>query len=341
MFSLRPVFKSSLALLVFFVPSASVVVAQQQDVENATTLMPSDDNNINSSLLMTNYNALREEGQGFYLLESSFLYEKPGSASTSFAAVQWWCDLEFSSEDATNNYGYVGRAVFYFLGSSLEDVVAQGGQTASGKKQAHSVSAVLVPTLGIFEGQFHATHDDWSFRYWDDGSSTWPVLGWEGHDEGDTRRNSDTSAYSASGPFTKITPEEAATLLGMDAVDMTPATCSKEYKATWDRTHVPDPIKISVTDLKENVAELQADNKELMSEVAKLQAGINELMSRMAATEGSLTASGSGGDGDGVDKTSTSSPPFMAWYKHDTMDNAMKSMMTVAVIIGLVAVDFM
>ena len=71
MFPLRPVFKSSLALLVFLVlPSASVVVFAQQDTNNAI-LMTSDDNNTDSSLLMTNYNALREEGQGFFLLEKN------------------------------------------------------------------------------------------------------------------------------------------------------------------------------------------------------------------------------------------------------------------------------
>ena len=328
MFSLRPVFKSSLALLVFFVPSASVVVAQQQDVENATTLMPSDDNNINSSLLMTNYNALREEGQGFYLLESSFLYEKPGSASTSFAAVQWWCDLEFSSEDATNNYGYVGRAVFYFLGSSLEDVVAQGGQTASGKKQAHSVSAVLVPTLGIFEGQIHPTHDDAIFRFWDDGSATLPILGWEGHDEGDTHPNADTSAFSGMGAMTKITTEAAAELLGMEVADMTPATCSADYEAAWNATHVPDPIDTSVTVLEDTVAQLQADNKELLS--------------RIVAIESSLPANGSGSSGDDGEATATSaSSPFMAAFEHATTDIGVKSIMTVTIILGLVAVDFM
>ena len=110
MFSLRPVFKASrLALLVCLVlPSASVVVVaqpQDDDVKYATTT---------SSLLLTNYNALREEGQGFFLKETAGLFEKPNSVPTSFAAVQWWCDLEFSSEDAdTNNYGYVGRAAEY------------------------------------------------------------------------------------------------------------------------------------------------------------------------------------------------------------------------------------
>ena len=131
MFSHRPVFKSSLALLlVFFVPSASVVVAQQDD-KNAT-LMTRDDNN-DSSRVMTNYNTLRKEGQGFW------------------------------------------RAVSYFLGSSLDDTVAQGAQIIS-SKQALSFSALMVPTLVIFDGQIHQTPDDWVGRYWDDGSSTLPTL---------------------------------------------------------------------------------------------------------------------------------------------------------------------
>ena len=79
MFSHRPVFKSSLALLlVFFVPSASVVVAQQDDKN--TTLMTSDDNN-DSSRVMTNYNTLREEGQGFYYKEN------PDSVVASFIST--------------------------------------------------------------------------------------------------------------------------------------------------------------------------------------------------------------------------------------------------------------
>ena len=326
MFSLRPVFKSSLALLlVCFVPSASVVVvAQQQDDKNATLLTGDDKNTDSSSLLMTNYNALREEGQGFYLVEVSCLHEKPDSVPTPFVTLLWWCDLEFSSEDAdTNKYGYVGRGVEYLLGSFVEDAVAQGGQIPTNKKQAISVSAVMVPTLGIFEGQTHDTHDDWVHRYWDDGSSTLPFLAWEGHDEGDTSPNSDTSAFSCSGTLTKITTEAAAELLGMEVTDMTPATCSMEYEAVWNTTHVPDPIDTSMTDLEETVAQLQADNKELLS--------------RIVAIEGSLTANG---NGSGSVDDGTSSSPFMAWYKHDTTAIVVKSIMTVAIIVGLVSVDF-
>jgi hypothetical protein len=305
----------SFALFVFFVPLRSVFAQEEEESDN-------------SSLLMTNYNALREEGQGFYLAEGSILDEKPDSVLAPFVSLRWVCDLEFSSDDTnTDNYGYVGRGVGYFLGSSLEDIIVQGAQTFPSKKQAHSVSAVMVPTLNIFEGQFHATHDDWVYRYWDDGSSTLPMLGWEGHDEGDTSPNADTSAWSGSGKLTKITTEEAAKYLGMDVAIMTPATCSMEYEAAWNATHVPDPINTSLTTLEENVAQLQADNKELLS--------------RIAVIEGSLTANGSNSSGnDGEAPATSSSSPFMAWYEHATMDIVMKSIMTVAVIIGLIAVDF-
>ena len=169
---------------------------------------------------------------------------------TPIVSLRWWCDLEFLSDDDTNNYGYVGRAVSYFLDSSLEDFVSQGVQIPSANKWALSVSAVLVPTLGIFEGQYHASHDDWVWRYWDNGSSTLPTLAWEGHDEGDTSPNAKTSAWSGTGTYTKITTEEAAKYLGMDVADMTPATCSAEYEASWNATNAPDPIDTKTTPLE-------------------------------------------------------------------------------------------
>ena len=332
MFSpLRPVFKASLALLVFLVlPSASVVVAQ-----------PQEDTTDSSSLLMTNYNALRDEGQGFYLIPSSFLFETPGSELVSTVSFLWWCDLEFPSDDIDDNTdttNYVGRAVEYFLGSALEDYVAQGGQSFPAQKSALSVSAVMVPTLGIFEGQIHATYDDWSCRYWDDGHSTLQSLCWKGDDEGDMSPNADTGALSSSGAFTKITAEAAAELLGMDVAVMTPATCSMEYEAAWNLAH---PIDTNVTSLEEELMLRVASMEESLvaseEEVAQLRADNKELMSRMAAIEGSLTANGSG---DGGDPTSTASIPSMAWYEHATMDVVVKSIMTIAVIIGVVAVDF-
>ena len=308
MFSFRPVL-NPLAVLAFLLPSLSVFAQQEEERDS-------------SSLLMTNYNALREEGQGFYLRDGIQLYEKPDSVKTSLGGLYWWCDFEFSSDDAeTTNYGYIGRVVKYYLGSNLEDGIAQGAQSSPSKKRAYLVSAVMVPTLGIFEGHWHTTHDDWVYRYWDDGSLTLPILGWEGHDEGDTSQNAETSAFSSSGTLTKITPESAAELLGMDVDDMTPAICSTEYKAAWNATHVLDPIDTSLTKLEETVAQLQVNNKELLS--------------RIVAIEGSRPANGSA-------TTTSASSPFMAAMEHTTTtEMVVKSIVTVVIIIGLVAVDFM
>ena len=197
------------------------------------------------------------------------------------------------------------------MGSSLEDAVAKGTQIFSSIKRALSVSAVLVPTLGIFEGQIHKTQDP-----------TLQLLAWEGHDEGDTHPNSETCAWSGSGTLMKIKTEVAAELLGMDVADMTPTTCSMEYEVAWNAIYVPDPIDTSVTTLEESVAQLQAENKKLLSCIV--------------AIKESLTAHGSGSDDDGEATATSSSSPFMAAIEHATMDIVMKSIVIVAVIIGLI-----
>ena len=81
---------------------------------------------------------------------------------------------------------------------------------------------------------------------------------------------------------------------------------------------------MSVTVLEETVAQLEADNKELLS--------------RIVAIEGSLATNGSGSSGDDGEATATSSSSLfmMAAFEPATMDSVMKSIVTVAVIIGLV-----
>ena len=96
---------------------------------------------------------------------------------------------------------------------------------------------------------------------------------------------------------------------------MTPATFSTEYEAAWNATHVPDPIDTSVTTLEETVAQLQADNKELLSHIV--------------AIEGSHTAPGS--SSSGADGAATAEASLL-------LDIAMKAFLTVAVSIGLVLV---
>lgn len=63
------------------------------------------------------------------------------------------------------------------------------------KKASSAISSIFVPALAIFEGQIHSTHDDLVIRFRDDGSSTLPSLGWEGHDEGDKSANADTQDH--------------------------------------------------------------------------------------------------------------------------------------------------
>lgn len=74
----------------------------------------------------------------------------------------WWCDLVFlSSDDGGNNYGYVGRGIQFFLGSTLDD-----SSLAQVLGAATSVSAIFVPVLGIFEARIHQTHDNSVARFW-------------------------------------------------------------------------------------------------------------------------------------------------------------------------------
>ena len=104
---------------------------------------------------------------------------------------------------------------------------------------------------------------------------------------------------------------------------MTPATCSMEYKEAWNATHVQDTINTSVTTLEDNVAQLQADNKELLSSIA--------------AIEGSSNANGSSSSGEDREATATtSSSPFITVIEYATTDIVMKSIVTVVVIVGLV-----
>ena len=64
MFSLRPVSKM-LVLLAVLVPSLSVVAQPEAEV---VSVVAQPDEEV-ESVLLTNYNALRDEGQGFYLRE--------------------------------------------------------------------------------------------------------------------------------------------------------------------------------------------------------------------------------------------------------------------------------
>jgi hypothetical protein len=61
-----------------------------------------------------------------------------------------------------------------------------------------------------------------------------------------------TKEIKAQMRIPKITAEEAAKYLsGMDASDLTPEMCTKQYEEAWNATHQPDPINTTMITVEE------------------------------------------------------------------------------------------
>lgn len=230
--------------------------------------------------VMDNYKELREEGQGFFLSEWTFLYETPDSPLVPYVTLDWWCDLEFSpsSEDdnSTSPIGYVGRMLMNVsLGSHLQDAIDSGAQNPNPNSDLFPflVSSVYVPSLNIFQGKLQNVNDNNAYRFWDDGSTTMELLGWEGHDEGHFESQSaHTSALVTIGTLTKISADEAAKYFNLDVSEMTPDKCNSLYAETWNATTSKEELEVShledkIAEQDEVIGQLQADIKKLMSSV--------------------------------------------------------------------------
>ena len=89
----------------------------------------------------------------------------------------------------------------------------------------------------VFEGQVHTDTDDHLYRYWDDGRKNVPVLGWEGHDEGDMSPNAATSSFSNFGQITWMSVEEVAQLFNTSVDEFTPEKFKQVYFDTWIKNH--------------------------------------------------------------------------------------------------------
>ena len=70
------------------------------------------------------------------------------------------------------------------------------------------------------------------YRYWDDGQKNAPVLGWEGHDEGDMSPNAATSSFSSFGQITWMSVEEVAQQFNTSVDEFTPETFKQSYLKT-------------------------------------------------------------------------------------------------------------
>jgi hypothetical protein len=150
--------------------------------------------------------------------------------------LAWWCDLEFLAGDDGENYGYVGKSVTSYLGSSMEDIVAQGGQVQSSSSKKKSIicysfyfcSSIGEMILSFDSGMMEVQH----FHHL------------AGKDM--------TKEIKAQMRIPKITAEEAAKYLsGMDASVLTPEMCTKQYEEAWNATHQPDPINTTMITVEE------------------------------------------------------------------------------------------
>jgi len=238
----------SMIMILTVAQLAGVVVSQQTQEGNTTTTDMEMDKDIdidnaedsttqdlNTDAAFTNYNTFRENGQAFFVTEHLNLFENPGSPKVSFNGCLWWNDLVFTPD----GNGYVGRGLFLFLTEDLKELVESGAtlHQIEGKIEAKpiSVSAVYVPKLGLFEGQWHDTGDDTVFRFWDEGKPTITSIGWEGHDAGDTSLNADTSTFSAVSTMELIPVGDAAKYLGVDAANLTADIFDDLYEDAWNK----------------------------------------------------------------------------------------------------------
>ena len=196
--------------------------------------------NVDGGSVFTNYVNAVNNKQFFQVRQYGIVYEKPDSQPIVENAVVYWCsDLTFSDFSNSSLMGYAARCVEKYLAGYAE-AVASGAQLTYSEGLfggTLGISAVFAEQLNVFEGQYHANTDDWVTRYWDSGLKTMPMIGWEGHDEGDLSANAATASWSNYGEITWMTDAEVAQLLNKSADKFTPANFKQVYEDTWIKEH--------------------------------------------------------------------------------------------------------
>ena len=196
--------------------------------------------NVEGGSVFTNVvNALDHE-QFFFSYAGVFVVEKPESDPVRTIHLNWCSDLTFSDVNNSSLIGYAGRCVGMFL-AGYDAVLASGVQTSvkysEGFMYTLGISAVFVEQLNVFEGQFHMDTDDNTWRFWDDGRETMPLIAWEGHDEGDMSPNAATASWSAFAEITWKSVEEVAQLFNVSVDEFTPEKFKQVYFDTWIKNH--------------------------------------------------------------------------------------------------------
>ena len=197
--------------------------------------------NVEGGSVFTNFADALNNEQLFILDSGSNFYETPEREPFRFSDLHWCSDLTFSDVNNSSLIGYAGRCVVRFLGENT-DLVASGAQVAfdsakGGFMYTTGISAVYVEQTNVFEGQYHMDTDDNTWRFWDDGRKTMPMIAWEGHDEGDMSPNAAASSFSRFAQITWMSVEEVAQLFNTSVDEFTPEKFKQAYLDTWIKDH--------------------------------------------------------------------------------------------------------
>ena len=242
--------KLLLRVLAASAASISFVAAQTSETEITTeqlygtlssTTAPAPGFNADGGSVFQNYVDAVNNGQAFLRATLSYVYEKPESETVQYTILRWCSDLTFSDFSNVSLVGYAARCASTLLAGYAE-AVASGTQLSYEYSEGYfgktaSISAVFVEQLNSFQGQIHCNTDDKVLRYWDDGRKTMPMIGWEGHDEGDMASNAATSSWSGLGDLTWMSVEEVAQLFNTSVDDFTPEIFNKVYEDAWIKSH--------------------------------------------------------------------------------------------------------
>ena len=257
--TLLRVFAASAATIPFVAAQNQTKMVTTDDLYGnlVSTVAPAPGFNAEGGSVFTNFVDAVNDGQFFFIMSGSSVYEKPESEPVSGSVFAWCSDLTFSDFSNSSLMGYAGRCVGMSMagyaeaqasGAQLPFVISEGEWAGT-----LGVSAVYVEQLNVFEGQLHPNTDDRVARYWDDGRKVMPRIGWEGHDEGDMHPNAATSSLSVFGEFTWVSVEEVAQLFNTTTDEFTPKKFKQVYLDTWIKGHE----KEAATDNPNAEAELE------------------------------------------------------------------------------------
>ena len=198
--------------------------------------------NIDGGSVFSNFVNAFNDGQFFFIWNFVATFEKPSSETVKGSVLVWCGDISFTYFQNSSNPGYAGRCVYMRLGNLPADLLAAGAQQTSASTEVFTstvgISAVFVEQLNVFEGQLHKNTGDYVYRYWDNGRPSTPVIGWEGHDEGDLSTNAATSSFSGVAEFIWTSVEDVAKLLNTTAAELTLDTTFKDvYANVWIKEH--------------------------------------------------------------------------------------------------------